>query len=181
MKKEIPDESLDEVINGIFTWTIPWAEEIASDCIALFLCGIGYMNEIVLYASSNTFGNGSKSHPPTSFRSACQIEILERLGIDVTNLQHFRESIPQLSQDSLSKTLTDMKLVPTIVHWVLEHVCISHLESNWHKILEATSELKDGKTPVGDMEVNFAALSYLTMYMSTELGFSHLRKCVQKG
>ena len=98
----------------------------------------------------------------------------------VTNLQQFRENITQLSEDPIMDSLSDLNLAPLIVTWVLEHDCIAKLKSNWTKITTALSEIKDGKTPKADLDIEFSALAYLTTQVSTKTSFKKLRRKCEK-
>lgn len=180
MERGKAQELMSNILGKLIMWLDRWADEIASDCIAVFLCGIGYMNETIMQSFQDMFQSGSGSHPPTGLRLACQIEIVERMGVDVTNLQQFRENLPQFSEDPIMESLTDLNLAPLIITWVLEHDCISKLKSNWTKITTAVTEFKDGKTPKVDLDIGFGALSYLTNQMPTKTSFEKLRNKSEK-
>lgn len=175
MEREKAEILLTIVMENLLLWLDRWADEIVSDCIAVFLCGIGYMNETIVQSFQDIFQGNPGSHPPTALRLACQIEVIERMGVDVTNLQQFRENIPQLSEDPSMKYLTDLNLTPLIVDWILEHECISNLKGSWQKIITAMMEYRDGKTPKVDIDIGFGALSFLTNEIPTKTNFEKLK------
>ncbi len=163
-----------DILKRLVIWLSNWIDEIVSDCIAVFLFGIGYLNETVMQSFRDMFLGGSLTHPPTSLRLACQIEIIERMGIKSTNLQQFRENMPTMKEDPVSDALTDLNLSTFIVDWILSHNCISQLKLTWKKIIQAISNFKNGKMPAVDLDIGFGALAYLSDFMSTETIFEHL-------
>lgn len=174
MERKKAEAIMNTVLGSLIIWLDNWVDEIVSDCIAVFLCGIGYMNETIMQSFQDMFQGGSGTHPPTSLRLACQIEIIERMGVKATNLQQFRENIPKMKEDPISDSLTDLNLASPIVDWVLSHDCISQLKLTWEKIIVTISDFKNGKMPTVDLDIGFGALAYLSDFMPTETSFEHL-------
>lgn len=170
------EKLFNQALPSLIGWLSNWADEIASDCIAVYLCGIGYMYETILHSFESMLERGSKSHPPTDLRLACQIEIVERMGVDVSSLEQFRKEASNLESDPIMDSLTELNLAPLIVDWLLEHDCISSLESSWSAVSSAANEYNRGQTPPVDIDIAFGALAYLARQNSVDDEFEWLRR-----
>jgi len=173
-------EDWTETIKALISWTDMWSQELLSDCIAILFSGVGYVNETILYSVNDRIDLGTKSHPPTGFRLAIQVEFLERLGLDVSKMEYLPSDPLDFTGNLFDKALLDYNLAPIVVDWIMGNECIKKLKSSWQSILNAIDMIREGEEPTMDFDVAFSALVYLTMYVSTESGFEFLRERAQR-